>query len=172
MNHHTAPTPVILVVMGVSGCGKTTVAEALARRLDCSFQEGDSLHSAANVAKMQSGTPLTDADRGPWLNTIAALIDDWRAKGESGVVACSALKRSYRDLLIGNRENVRLVYLHADPAVLHARLKARVGHYMPASLLDSQLATLEPPQQDEHPITVDSDEPLSMIVDFVIAALN
>ena len=103
--------PIILIVMGVSASGKTTVARLLAERLHCPFQEGDALHPPANVEKMKSGTPLTDADRLPWLQKIAAEIDLWRAKGESGVVTCSALKRVYRDIIIGSRPEVRLVYL-------------------------------------------------------------
>jgi carbohydrate kinase (thermoresistant glucokinase family) len=142
----------ILVLMGVSGSGKTTIAERLAQRLGWQFQEGDALHPPATVAKMASGTPLTDADRGPWLHAIAALIDKWRASGQDGIVTCSALKRSYRRILIDDRPELRLVYLQADKSLLAERLAKRRGHFMPASLLDSQLATLEEPGPDEHPI--------------------
>ena len=144
----------VLVVMGVSGSGKTTIAVPLAKSLGWRFQEGDDLHPPANVAKMHSGTPLTDADRWPWLRAIAALIDEWRAAGLSGVITCSALKRVYRDILIGDRPDVRLVYLQGDRALIAGRLQARHGHFMPATLLDSQFATLEEPGPDERPITV------------------
>ena len=142
----------ILVVMGVSGSGKTTIAEGLATRLGWQFQEGDDLHPAANIAKMKAGTPLDDADRQPWLEAIAKLIDRWLAAGEDGIVACSALKHAYRDILLDGRPNLRLVYLQAEPSQLKARLAGRHGHFMPASLLDSQLAALEEPGPDERPI--------------------
>jgi carbohydrate kinase (thermoresistant glucokinase family) len=145
----------ILVVMGVAGSGKTTIARTLAERLGWRFQEGDALHPPANVAKMSAGTPLTDDDRWPWLHAIAAVIDTWRAEGASGIVTCSALKRAYRDILIGQREDVRLVHLAGEKAVIAARMAARKGHFMPTALLDSQFATLEPPGTDENPIVVD-----------------
>jgi carbohydrate kinase (thermoresistant glucokinase family) len=145
----------ILVVMGVAGCGKTTIARLLAERLGWRFQEGDALHPPANVAKMSAGTPLSDADRWPWLHAIAAVIDTWRAEGASGIVTCSALKRAYRDILIGNRPDVRLVHLAGDKPLIAARMAARKGHFMPTALLDSQFATLEPPGAEENPIFVD-----------------
>ncbi len=145
----------ILVVMGVAGSGKTTIARALAERLGWRFQEGDALHPPANVAKMSAGTPLTDEDRWPWLHAIAAVIDTWRAEGASGIVTCSALKRAYREILIGNRPDVRLVHLAGDKPLIAARMAARKGHFMPTALLDSQFATLEPPRDDENPIIVD-----------------
>lgn len=144
----------VLVVMGVSGVGKTTVGVGLADAMGWVYQEGDALHPPANVAKMAGGTPLTDEDRWPWLRTIAGVIDQWRAAGKSGVVTCSALKRAYRDILIGGRRDVRLVYLEGDKALIAERMAARKGHFMPPGLLDSQLATLEPPRADENPITV------------------
>jgi carbohydrate kinase (thermoresistant glucokinase family) len=147
--------PVIAVVMGVSGSGKTTVAALLAAALGCQFQEGDDLHPAANVEKMQGGTPLTDADRLPWLRKIAEEIDDWRAHGESGVLTCSALKRAYRDIIIGDRQDVTLVYLKGSHDLIRRRMAARHEHFMPVALLDSQFATLQEPTPDEHPITVD-----------------
>lgn len=147
--------PVIAIVMGVSGSGKTTVAALLAAALGCQFQEGDDLHPAANVAKMHGGTPLTDADRLPWLQKIAEEIDSWRARGESGVVTCSALKRAYRDIIIGDRRNVTLVYLKGSRDLIGRRMAARHEHFMPVALLDSQFATLQEPTPDEHPITVD-----------------
>lgn len=147
--------PLVLVVMGVAGSGKTTIARMLAERLGWRFQEGDALHPPANVAKMSAGTPLTDEDRWPWLHAIAAVIDTWRAEGTNGIVTCSALKRAYRDILIGSRPNVRLVHLAGDKALIATRMAARKGHFMPTALLDSQFATLEPPRPDENPIVVD-----------------
>ena len=152
---HTLANPVIAVVMGVSGSGKTTVSVLLAAALGCQFQEGDDLHPAENVEKMHGGTPLTDADRLPWLRKIAEEIDDWRARGESGVLTCSALKRRYRDIIIGGRPEVRLIYLKGSYDVIRRRMAARHEHFMPVALLDSEFATLEEPTPDEHPITVD-----------------
>ncbi len=145
----------IAVVMGVSGSGKTTVAALLAEALHCQFLEGDGLHPPANVEKMRSGTPLTDADRLPWLQSIAREIDTWRGRGEAGVVTCSALKRAYRDILIGDRADVTLVYLKGSRALIEKRMAARHAHFMPVALLDSQFATLQEPTADERPITVD-----------------
>ncbi|HEY4166376.1 MAG TPA: gluconokinase [Reyranella sp.] len=145
----------IAIMMGVSGSGKTTVAVMLAGALGVAFLEGDDLHPRSNVEKMRSGTPLTDEDRWPWLRAIAARIDQWRAEGKAGVVTCSALKRSYRDVLIGGRPEVRLVYLRGSPKLIHERIAARHEHFMPAGLLDSQFATLEEPGPDERPIVVD-----------------
>ena len=152
---HTITRPVIAVVMGVSGSGKTTVSALLAAALGCQFQEGDDLHPTKNVEKMQSGTPLTDADRLPWLRKIAEEIDAWRARHESGVLTCSALKRSYRDIIIGDRPHVTLVYLKGSYDLIRRRMAARHEHFMPVALLDSQFATLQEPTPDEHPITVD-----------------
>jgi carbohydrate kinase (thermoresistant glucokinase family) len=147
--------PVILVVMGVSSSGKSTVAKFLSDALGCPFQEGDELHPKANVDKMRGGAPLTDEDRIPWLDRIASMIDGWRACGESGVLTCSALKRAYRAKIIGDRHDVTLVYLNGSYELIKQRMAARRNHYMPVSLLDSQFATLEPPGPEEHPITVD-----------------
>jgi gluconokinase len=152
---HTVANPVIIVVMGVSGSGKSTVAALLAAALGCQFQEGDDLHPRENVEKMRGGTPLTDADRMPWLRKIAEEIDGWRARGECGVLTCSALKRSYRNIIIGDRRDVMLVYLKGSRDVIHRRMAARHEHYMPVALLDSQFATLEEPTPDERPITLD-----------------
>jgi carbohydrate kinase (thermoresistant glucokinase family) len=162
----------IVIVMGVSGSGKTTIATRLAARLGCPFQEGDALHPPANVEKMRGGTPLTDADRWPWLAKIAALIDAWRARGESAVLTCSALKRAYRDVIIGARRDVRLVYLKGTKELIAARVAARHHDYMPASLLDSQFATLEEPTPDERPITVDIDGTPETAVDAAMAMLR
>lgn len=145
----------ILIVMGVSGSGKTTVAVPLAESLGWRFQEGDALHPPANVAKMAAGHPLDDQDRAPWLDAVAAHIDAWRHDGRSGVITCSALKRRYRDVLIGDRPDVRIAYLKGSRELIANRLAARQGHFMPAALLDSQLAALEEPTEDEHPITVE-----------------
>ena len=147
--------PVIVVVMGVSGSGKTTVATLLSPTLGCQFQEGDDLHPAENVEKMHSGAPLSDGDRIPWLRKIAEKIDDWRARGESGVLTCSALKRSYRDIIIGDRRGVTLVYLKGSYELIRHRMAARHDHFMPLTLLDSQFATLQDPTPDEHAIVVD-----------------
>ncbi|MEO8318720.1 MAG: gluconokinase [Bradyrhizobium sp.] len=165
---HTLATPVIAVVMGVSGSGKTTVAALLAAALGCQFQEGDDLHPAANVEKMHGGTPLTDADRLPWLRKIAEEIDGWRTRGESGVLTCSALKHSYRNIIIGNRTDVTLVYLKGSHDLIHRRMAARHEHFMPVALLDSQFATLQEPTPDEHPITVDvGGKPAEIAADVV-----
>jgi carbohydrate kinase (thermoresistant glucokinase family) len=165
---HNITTPVIVVVMGVSGSGKSTVAALLAAALGCHFQEGDDLHPPANVEKMRSGTPLTDADRMPWLRKIAEEIDGWRARGECGVVTCSALKRSYRDIIIGERHDVALVYMRGSRELIHERMVARHEHFMPVALLDSQFATLEEPTPDEHPIIVDiGDRPADIAHEIV-----
>jgi carbohydrate kinase (thermoresistant glucokinase family) len=154
---HAVTSPVIVVVMGVSGSGKSTVAALLAAALACQFQEGDDLHPPENVEKMRRGTPLTDADRMPWLRKIAEEIDGWRARGQCGVLTCSALKRSYRDIIIGDRRDVVLVYLRGSRELIHQRMVARHGHFMPVALLDSQFATLEEPTPDEHPISIGID---------------
>jgi gluconokinase len=139
----------IVIVAGVSGSGKTTVGELLATRLRWPFVDGDTLHPAANVAKMASGVPLTDADRAPWLRAIGAWIDDQVAAGRPGLVACSALKRSYRAELLAGRPAVRMAFLLIDREVAARRLAARHGHFFAAGLLGSQFADLEPPSPDE-----------------------
>jgi len=150
-----------IVVMGVSGSGKSTVGGALARRLDVPFQDGDDLHPPANVAKMSAGHPLDDADRWPWLDAVG----DWLAAHEQGgVIACSALKRVYRDRLRSHLPSAFFLMLHADERVLAARLAARRGHFMPGSLLESQLATLEPLGADENGATVDVSGPVDQTV--------
>jgi gluconokinase len=158
----------VIVVMGVAGCGKTTVGRALAERLEMPFQEGDALHPPANVAKMASGTPLTDDDRTPWLAAVAAWIDERRRAGIGGVISCSALKRAYRRVLVGDRPDVRLVYLQGDEPLLATRLAARTDHFMPASLLSSQLATLEEPAAAERPIVVSAALPVARLVDTLV----
>jgi gluconokinase len=144
-----------VVVMGVSGCGKTTVGAALAEALGWRFVEGDAFHPAANVAKMSAGIPLDDADRRPWLETLAAAIAGDEAAGRSSVVGCSALKRAYRDILRSGAPRMRFLHLHCDRVVLAERLSHRPEHFFPASLLDSQLAALEPLGPDEDGVVVD-----------------
>jgi gluconokinase len=143
----------VLVLMGVSGCGKSTVAGVLAGRLGWDLGEGDDLHPPANVAKMHAGHPLTDEDRWPWLDRVAEWIRERTEAGRPGIITCSALKRSYRDVLRG--DHVVLVYLRGTREQIAERLAMRHGHYMPAALLDSQFATLEEPGDDEHPLVID-----------------
>jgi gluconokinase len=164
-------TPRALIVMGVSGSGKTTIARALAERLGWRFADGDDFHPAANVAKMKAGHPLTDDDRWPWLRAIAAEIDRVAAGGGHLVIACSALKRAYRDVLSGGRDDVRFVFLDGSRELIARRMAARQNHFMPPGLLDSQFATLERPGPDEHAIHVGIDVPVDEIVDGVIAQL-
>jgi gluconokinase len=135
----------VIVLMGVSGSGKTTVGTRLAKALGAEFAEGDAYHPPANVEKMRSGIPLDDSDRWPWLEILRAEIDRWLAAGKTVVVACSALKQAYRDVLAKGRPGVRFVHLEGDQALIRERLARRRGHYMPATLLDSQFAALEPP---------------------------
>jgi len=164
--------PPILVIMGVSGVGKSAVAHELAARLGWPFEEGDALHPEANVAKMHAGIPLTDADREPWLERVAAWIDDQRAKKQPGIITCSALKRSYRQIIIGDRPEVRLIYLRGKRDLIAQRLAVRCGHFMPASLLQSQIDALEGPDQSEDPLTVDVDLPASRIAEEIIRLLG
>lgn len=168
----TIANPLVLIVMGVAGAGKSTVAAQLATGLGWPFLEGDDLHSPANVEKIRGGRPLSDADRLPWLRAIAASIDGWRGAGQSGVVACSALKRVYRDILIGERPNVRLVYLEGSRELIRRRLATRHSHFMPAALLDSQFTALEPPGAEEHPITVGIDGEPGEIVATILRRLG
>jgi len=171
-NHKGDGGPPILVVMGVSGAGKTSVAQELAARLGWAFEEGDSLHPAANVAKMHAGIELTDADREPWLARVDAWIDRQLAAGQPGIITCSALKRAYRNIVIGDRPLVRLVYLRGSPALISNRLAQRHGHFMPPSLLQSQFDSLEEPGPDEDPLTVDIGPSLGEIVETIIRMLG
>ena len=143
-----------LVVMGVSGSGKSPIASMLAQRLHWVYEDGDWFHPKSNIEKMHHGEPLNDEDRWPWLRAIAEWIDATRHAGGHGVVACSALKRAYRDVLIGDRRDVRLVFLKGDRDLIAQRVAARADHFMPTTLLDSQFAALQEPQTDERPIVV------------------
>lgn len=162
----------VVVLMGVSGSGKTTIGALLAAMEGWNFQEGDDLHPRANVEKMSRGVPLDDADRMPWLHAVAAVIDRWRARGKAGVVTCSALKRSYRDIIIGERPGVLLVYLKGSRALIGRRMAARHEHFMPTALLDSQFATLEEPGADERPLVVGVDSSPKTIAGRIVRALG
>jgi gluconokinase len=163
----------VLVVMGVSGSGKSTIAAMLAHRLHWLYEDGDWFHPKRNIEKMHHGEPLTDQDRWPWLHAIADWIDATRKSGNHGIVACSALKRAYRDILIGNgRSDVRLVYLKGDQDLIAQRIAARADHFMPPKLLDSQFAALEEPKADERPITVSVVPHPREIVETIAGKLN
>jgi carbohydrate kinase (thermoresistant glucokinase family) len=165
------PLPV-LVIMGVSGSGKTTIALDLAARLGWPYEEGDALHSAANVAKMHAGIPLNDNDRRPWLEAVAAWIDHQREQHLPGIITCSALKRKYRSVIIGHRPAVPLVYLRGSFELISQRLAQRRGHFMPADLLQSQFDALEEPGPDEHPVAVDIGPAPDQITNQIIRCLN
>ncbi len=162
-----------LVVMGVSGAGKSTVGKLIATRLDCPFRDADSFHPPANIEKMSRGEPLTDEDRWPWLQAIAGWIDEHRKASTTCVVTCSALKRAYRDIVTAKQSaDVRLVYLKGDFALIAARLKARKGHFMPPELLKSQFDALEEPAADENAIVVTIEETPDEIAGDVARALK
>jgi gluconokinase len=161
-----------LIVMGVSGSGKTTVASKLAERLRWTFEDGDKFHPRSNVEKMSAGQPLTDEDRWPWLNAIADEIERvCRVRGHA-VIACSALKRPYRDVLLRGRDDVRFVFLNGTQQLIAQRLALRKDHFMPPGLLDSQFRTLEPPSRDENAIDVSIDAPVDTIVDDIVGKLQ
>jgi gluconokinase len=164
--------PSVIVVMGVSGSGKTTVAELLARRLGWRLAEADEFHPPANVAKMRAGIALTDEDRGPWLDAIARWIAGVRASGGRGVVTCSALKRRYRERLAAGHGDVRFVYLQGSYELIARRIAARTHAYMPAALLRSQFDALEEPASDENPVVVSIEEPPAAIVERIVTALG
>ena len=164
--------PCALVVMGVSGSGKSTVADHLAARLGWRYEDGDKFHPPANVAKMSAGQPLTDDDRWPWLQAIADEIDRTCKANERAVIACSALRHAYRDILVHGRDDVRIVFLNGTQDLIADRLAVRKGHFMPPGLLTSQFKTLEPPQPTERPITVSIDASVETIVDEIIRQLN
>jgi gluconokinase len=167
-----ARAPDIVIVMGVSGCGKSTVAEGLSTALGWEFAEGDDFHPAANVAKMQGGTPLTDADRWPWLEAIGEWISGKEGRGESAVVTCSALRRVYRDVLRRGRPHVRFLHVTAESDVLMDRMEHRAGHYMPSSLLESQLAALEPLEADEPGVVITNQGSAAQVLDRALEALG
>jgi gluconokinase len=172
MKPESLPTaPSVLIVMGVSGSGKTTIGTKLAARLGWPYLDGDDFHPQSNIDKMHAGHPLTDDDRWPWLRAIAERIDELRAAGQHAVITCSALKRAYRDVLIGGRADVRLVYLDGDKELIKQRLANRHGHFMPPALLDSQFKALEVPSSDEHPISVSIAPKPDEIVGAIVAAL-
>jgi len=162
----------LVVVMGVSGCGKSTVGQLLAGRMGVPFVEGDELHPPANVARMAAGIPLSDEDRLGWLQTIAARLGDAAQRGRGMVVSCSALKRSYRDVLRQGAASVRFVHLHGSADLLQQRMASRPGHYMPPSLLPSQFAILEVPDADEQALSFDATQSPEAIVDAVLQALR
>ena len=164
--------PCALIIMGVSGSGKSTVAEALGRRLGWRFEDGDSFHPASNVAKMAAGHPLTDEDRWPWLNAIADEIERICKESSHVIIACSALKHSYRDVLLRGRTDVRFVFLEGTQALIADRLAHRKGHFMPPGLLTSQFRTLEPPEEAEHVVTVSIDAPVDKIVTDILRQLK
>lgn len=163
----------VIVLMGVSGAGKTVVGETLAARLGWSFADGDDFHSPANLARMRSGTPLTDVDREPWLRSINHAVNDWIAQRRDVVLACSALRRSHRVTIrsgVPDDGSLRFVYLRGEPGEIGRRLRARVGHFMPASLLASQFEALEEPAPAEA-LAVDVDQPIPAIVDAIVRDL-
>jgi gluconokinase len=164
--------PVLVVVMGVSGSGKTTLGQGIAERLHWRFREGDELHSPANVAKMSRGEPLTDDDRWPWLDAIGEWLDECDRAGENAVLTCSALRRRYRDRLRSGRSGVRFCHVDVSEGLLRDRLEHRRGHYLPASLLPSQLATLEPLADDEPGVVVSAEGDPDDVLALALEALG
>jgi gluconokinase len=158
--------------MGVSGSGKSTIGEKLAERLGWRYEDGDRFHPASNVAKMSAGQPLTDEDRWPWLQAIANEIDRVCKAGERAVIACSALKRAYRDILVHGRNDIRIIYLKGTEQLIASRLAQRKGHFMPPGLLASQFATLEPPEASEPAVTVSIDAPVEAIIEDILRQLQ
>jgi gluconokinase len=166
---HRFDPPLKIVVMGVSGCGKTTVGMALAARLGAAFFDGDDLHPAENIAKMSRGEPLTDDDRWPWLTKVADVLQGDGPR----IVGCSALKRAYRDHIRQVADGpVVFVHLVGTRAVIAARMRVRAGHFMPPALLDSQFATLEPPGVDEAAVTVDIDQPSEAVIEAILSGVQ
>ena len=171
MSDELRKPPCALVVMGVSGSGKTTVASKLAERLHWTFEDGDRFHPKSNVEKMSAGHPLTDEDRWPWLNAIADEIERICTARGHVVIACSALKRTYRDVLLRGRDDVRIVFLDGTQQLIAHRLALRKDHFMPPGLLDSQFRTLEPPGPDENALDVSIDAGVDAIVDDIVSKL-
>jgi gluconokinase len=167
--HPDPGRPPLITVMGVTGSGKTTIGAALAQRLHVPFEDADDLHPPANVAKMSAGIPLDDLDRRPWLETVGAWLADHNATG--GVISCSALRRSYRDILREAAPRQLFVHLAGTAEVVARRVAGRPGHFMPASLVESQFATLEPLEDDENGLTLDLDLPVDAIVDGYVDAV-
>jgi gluconokinase len=168
----SATGPDVVIVMGVSGSGKTTVAKGISTVMGWEFAEGDAFHSDANVEKMRRGEALTDGDRWPWLEAIGDWISDKEAAGESAVVTCSALRRAYRDLLRRGRPHVRFLHLTAPADLIRDRMEHRPGHYMPPSLLPSQIATLEPLGDDEPGISVTNEGTAAQVLERALDALG
>ena len=165
----------VLVFMGVSGCGKSTVGQNTAEKLGIRYAEGDTFHSAINVEKMRSGTPLNDEDREPWLTVMANTIAEWVEAGEGGVLSCSALKRKYRDRLRGDYGlggPIRFVYLNGSFELIEDRMQQRENHYMPPGLLTSQFATLEEPDEEEQAIYIDISSSPDVLVTEVLISLD
>jgi gluconokinase len=168
----TSPAHAVVIIMGVSGSGKSTIGSLLAQRLRWEFEDADWFHPTSNIDKMHRGIPLTDEDRWPWLRAIAAWIDKTRRSGGHGIIACSALKRRYRNVLIGDRADVRLVYLKGDETLIARRIATRHEHFMPPSLLHSQFKELEEPGPDENPIVVSIELEPREIAARILSALN
>jgi carbohydrate kinase (thermoresistant glucokinase family) len=168
----TSPAHAVVIIMGVSGSGKSTIGSLLAQRLRWEFEDADWFHPTSNIDKMHRGIPLTDEDRWPWLRAIAAWIDKTRRSGGHGIIACSALKRRYRNVLIGDRADVRLVYLKGDETLIARRIATRHEHFMPPSLLHSQFKELEEPGPDENPIIVSIESEPREIAARILSALD
>jgi len=167
-----ASMPRALIVMGVSGSGKSTIGSKLADHLNWRYEDGDKFHPKANVAKMSAGHPLSDDDRWPWLRAIAEEIDRVCNAGQHAVIACSALKRAYRDILVHGRTDVRIIFLNGSQTLIAGRLAQRKHHFMPSELLTSQFKTLEPPDASENPVTVALDASVEDIVEDIVNQLK
>jgi len=163
---------VIVIVMGVSGSGKSYMANKLAEATGWDFAEGDDYHSAANKAKMAAGIPLTDADRGPWLDSLHQVLVNWHRAGQAGILTCSALKETYREHLTGDLPEARFLWLDPPRNLIAERMAHRPGHFMPPALLDSQLATLQPPIGDANTLRLDGSEPVEESIPKILAWLN
>ena len=172
MPNDSGKIPCALIVMGVSGAGKSTIGEKLAERLGWSYEDGDKFHPASNVAKMSAGQPLTDEDRWPWLQAIADEIERVCEAAEHVVIASSALKRAYRDVLVHGRPDVRIIYLKGTQDLIASRLAMRKGHFMPPDLLESQFKTLEPPDASENAVTVSIDGSVETVVNDILRQLG